>query len=136
LGATEKQNARRMGSERVARREGESFDDREAEQLAAMRYLVGLAVCDVNDVRKPSVVFTMPLEQVFIGLTESGARFIFDAYQKTEVEKGPGYLEATEDEIAELSERLADGALADLPAPDMAAARRHLRFALELVRGE
>jgi hypothetical protein len=100
---------------------------------AAVRMVVANAVCDPNDAEQPFALMSYPHEHVFLLLTESGARYIFDAYQKVEVETSPRYLEATPDEVGELCDMLAAGGLDELDQADRATVLRHLRFAFEIL---
>lgn len=103
---------------------------------ALMRLLVAFAVCDPNDANSQnhSTIPHPQLESVFSVFTDKGARFVFDAVQRLEVEKSPYYLEADDDDIIELVESLGAGGLDMLSERDLAAARRHLRYVLDIVR--
>ncbi len=105
----------------------ESFDD------AAVRLLVAVGICDPNDATATSSLFPYPHDQVFLLLTESGARYIFDAMQKLEVEISPRFLEADADDIVELVEMLASGGVEALDDQDRGAALRHLRYVFDIL---
>lgn len=135
LGARDKANVLKQAREHVAN-SAESDNAFEALQLAKIRFLVAMAVCDPNDATKAPAVLPYPLEQVFQYLTEGGVRYVFDAWHKLEIEKSPSWPEADGDELTELVELLGSGAIDDLEEADRSAVLRHLRFALELLRAE
>ncbi len=133
LGARDKQAILKHAREHVQNQGAESDDAFEAWQLAKLRFLVAFAICDPNDSTKPSSVLEHPIEQVFAHVTEAGARYIFDAWQRVEIEKAPAFAEATDDETSELFELLSSGALEALGESDRSAALRHIKFARDLL---
>jgi hypothetical protein len=105
----------------------------ETESDTAMRLLVAAALCDVNDVSKPSSLFRFPQNEVFSALTESGARYLFDEVLKLQVETSVAHTEASEDDLAELFELISEGAIDSLDGERRSSVLRHLRFALDLI---
>ncbi len=61
----------------------ECFNDAVKRQVAA------LAMCDPNDVTKPSAVFPYAEDDVLTALTVRGTQFIFDAVEQHEIDMSP-----------------------------------------------
>lgn len=101
---------------------------------ALVRLYCAYGLCDANDVSKPWRWFDRPQDQAFTDLTERGASRIHDAIQKLEVETSPVFAEATDEDVAELYSRIANGDLANLNEFDFSAVLRHLRHALDIIR--
>lgn len=106
-----------------------------ARNESEMRLCVSFMLCDANDVSKPFRFFTRPQDQVFSHLTRAGARRIFDAYLKLEVETSAIYPEATPDDVEELYGLIEQGELDKLEGSERSTALRHLRFAYDVICG-
>jgi hypothetical protein len=133
VSATERHEAIRLARERIGAGDSESPDAGEGFALALMRLYVWFGVCDPNDCNRTSELIRDP-EHVFSRLTESWARRVFDAIQKLEVEKSAQFLEATDDDLVDLVERLGTGEIAELEPATQSTVLRHLRFALDALR--
>lgn len=136
MSETDKSKAR-AEAENVARelhpKGGPNFTD--AMNDALVRQCAALGICDANDVTKPSQILPLAEEQVRYALTSRGARFIFEAHLRYEVEVSPLYPEASTEDIAELIRSLQDPVLLDLlPDLNRSVTKRYLRFALDAIR--
>jgi hypothetical protein len=97
---------------------------------ALVRWIVARGTCDANDVTKPWELWrAAPEDQARETLTDLGARFLFDEWEKMRITVDIGIPEATDADIALLSELA--GRLKHLPRDREARARRLLRFVLE-----
>jgi hypothetical protein len=135
VSAIERRECIALAKQHIKDDDAESPDIEEALQLALVRFYCWFGVCDANQVSK-ECEYLPYREHVITRLTESGARFIFDAIQKLEVEISPRYVEAGGDEVVELVERLGSGEIDELDERERSAVLRHLRFALEILRAE
>lgn len=133
LSAADRQNILKEAAERI-KDGGESSDYQESFELAVLRLFCAHVICDPNNSLDPSSIFPHPNDQVFIHLTEGGARRIFDAARRVEVEKSPQAKEATPDELIELIDAIGDGVLNRLDRDSKATVMRHLRYVLDIVR--
>ncbi len=106
----------------------DAFNDHLVRQCAA------LGICSPNDAEQPAEILPAAEEQVGAALTTRGARFIFDAIHRYEVESSPLNPEATDEELVELQQLIEGGALGDLGAEGEATARRFLRYVLDDLR--
>jgi len=101
---------------------------------ALLRQVVALGICDPNDVASPCSLLPMAEDQVREALTTRGARFIYDAIHRYEVEVSPLVQEATDDDLLELCDIIQSGEIESARSAPLA--RRFLRYALEELRGE
>jgi hypothetical protein len=138
LSADEKRRALKLAEERVTeirgQRELTADEEHEIRIDAQMRYCVAAGMCDPNDITKGSPLFNMVELAVFAKLSDSGARYIFDALLKIEVEKSVAFTEAGPDEVIELVDRIGDGQLTRITGEGAASVLRHLAFALDILR--
>lgn len=79
---------------------GENLGD--AYVSALIRQVAALAICDPNDVTKPSEILPLAEEQVRFALTSRGAEHIFEAYRRYEVETSAIETLADKDDVTEL----------------------------------
>ena len=103
---------------------------------ALVRLICAFGISDPNDVEQPSDILQMAEDQVRLALTSSGARFIFDALVRYEVETSALAPEATDEDINDLGERIGSGELLVLTGARAANVRRFLRYALDELRGD
>lgn len=136
LSATDKRVILNQAEETIREQGATSTDENEAYNDALVRLYVARGMCDPNDVSKPSSFFPYPDLQVFDYLTEAGARGIFDALQRFEVETANSllYPECSPDEIVELVQRIEGGQLELLGETTRARVTRHLRYVLDDLR--
>jgi hypothetical protein len=71
-----------------------------------IRQVVAHGICDPNDVDKPSPTLQMAQDMVGHALTSRGARFIFDAIDRFEIETSPIGVAANREEVERLCELL------------------------------
>lgn len=101
---------------------------------ALMRQMAAKALCDPNDVTRPVELLQFPEDDVERALTSRGARFIFEAVCRYEVESSPLNPEADQDDIEELSDLLLLNAIESLPSARQLAARKLARYLLDELR--
>jgi hypothetical protein len=94
-----------------------------------IRQVAALGLCDPNDVSKPCEILRYAEEQVRFAITSRGARSIFDAHERYEIESSPLEAEATDEELTELAELLDEQ-----PEALRGNERRLLRHVLEVLR--
>lgn len=126
IGPTQQREIIRLAREHIKAGDGEALDAVESFELAVMRYFVWFGICDPNNTTKNPQLFQTS-QSVFDGLTESGARFVFDAIQKLEIETSPRSIEASEDEIIDVVSAIGDGRLGELDPRQQSAALRYLK---------
>jgi len=102
------------------------FNDTLLQQVAAF------AICDPNDVKLPSSLFPLAESDVRQALTSRGARYIYEAYHRYEVEVSPLSSEATDAELDELAELIETGDL-DLALSEPLV-RKFLKYALDEIK--
>lgn len=93
-----------------------------------------VAICDAEDASKAHDLFPCPDEQIATALKPETITAIFDEVERLTIATSPIYPEATDDELTELVDALADGGLEVLDAvsPVRAArARRLFRYLLD-----
>lgn len=132
------------GHKSQARAEAERFADEmhgqrdhnwlDAFNDALVRQVAALALCSPNNVKQASEVLPHAEDAIRFAVTSDGARQIFEELLRYEVETSPLYPEATDEDLAELSNRLDDMSLDNLPGHARSAVRRYLRFALDALR--
>lgn len=99
-----------------------------------MRLMVAFAMCDPNDVTLPWSGMQLAEDEVHLALTSRGARFIYEAIERYEVESSPLNPELTDEEIDELVDALEGGRLSLIVISRAKLARRFLRYALDELR--
>lgn len=98
---------------------------------ALLRHCVAFGICDPNDVSKPWAGMELPEAEVRIALTSRGARLIYEAIERYEIESSPLNAELDDgDEMDELIGALERGALSLIEPARAGLARRLLRYAL------
>ena len=132
LSADDRKGILKDARERVAEG-GESSDFQESFELAVLRLFAARVICDPNDSSKASSIFKHPDDNVFIHLTEGGARRVYDAARRVEVECSPLAPEATPDDLIRLIAAIGDGALSQLSSDDRPTVMRHLKYALDII---
>lgn len=103
---------------------------------ALVRFVVAFGICDPNDVERPSEILPLAEDQVRRALTARGARFIFDAVHRYEVETSALAPEADDADLDELGTRIEAGEIERLTGASRALARRFLRYALDEIRAQ
>lgn len=96
---------------------------------ALIRQVVALGICDPNDVDKPCSTLRQAQDLVGHALTPKGARFVFDAIDRYEVETSAVGVAIEQDELGRLRELLGSAPLEAMPL----SLRRLLSYALERV---
>lgn len=115
---------------------GESAQTRrEIEHDARVRLLVARCVCDPNNADAPSSVLPFAEDSVFVALTDSAARHIFDRILDLQVETAPGENGSIED-VERLLELLSAGALETLSEARYQTVLRYLSFSLSVIDDE
>lgn len=110
--STARADAEKLADELHPRR-GPNWIDAFNDQL--IRQVVAHGICDPNDVDKPSPTLQMAQDMVGHALTSSGARFIFDAIDRYEIETSPIGVPISQDETARLCALLANADVTALP---------------------
>ena len=91
-------------------------------------------VCELDDVRKDwALLEGTGVEGIKNVLSPEGARLIFDAYERLNIDQDPTQPEATDDEIVRLGEVYADAA-PHLHGDRLSRVRRLLSFVLDELR--
>jgi hypothetical protein len=137
LSSFDKQAIARQAEDRVREILKSTMTKTDIEQiyLESMLYLAcAHAICDPNAIDKDHPAFgDIPLESIFLALTESGARYVFDTIQKVEVEVSTRYLEANTEDIRELASLLSPSTMRLLDQSERSTVLRHLRFVHEIL---
>ena len=103
----------------------------EAYNDAVLAWIVSRCTCEPADVSTDwKLLGDVPLEGAKNHLSVTGARAIFDAYERLSIDQDPTQLEATDDEIVRLPEAYAD-AVRHLHGARLTRVRRLLRFVLD-----
>lgn len=101
---------------------------------ALLRQTVAHGICDPNDVTKEHERLQCAEDAVGIALTSRGARFIFDALERYEIEASSSTPEASDEDLEELSRLLQCGVVDLLPTARSGLVRRLLATALDEIR--
>lgn len=101
----------------------------EAYNDTLIRQVVALGICDPNDVEKPCSLLRHAQDMVGHALTSRGARSVFEAIDRYEVESSPIGVAASKDDVERLCGLLGKAKVESLPV----SVRRTLSYALEQV---
>lgn len=99
-----------------------------------LRHCVAFGICDPNDIMQPWHLMDLAEEAVRIALTSRGARFIYEAIERYEIESSALSNEIEDVGMEELILALQEDALLTLPSNRSALARRLLQYVLEEIR--
>lgn len=109
----------------------EAIDTYNDELLA---WIASRCTCEIDDARKDwSLLDGTGVEGIKAALSPAGARLIFDAYERLNIDNDPTQPEATDDEIVRLGEVYADAA-PHLHGDRLSRVRRLLSFVLDELR--
>lgn len=127
--------------EEAARKEAAQADDEESfathYDRAVQTYWVARSLCDPHDVTAAHPFFDMPEDLVPIAFKPLTIERLMAEIGRLGVEQSPLHPEADADELAELADLLSgEDPFAEIRFQHECLARRHLKFALELIRGE
>jgi hypothetical protein len=101
---------------------------------ALMRCCIASGLCDPNDVQQPSALFQHPQDDVFDALTSQGAKTVYQALERYEIESSALAHEPSDEEVDELVDHLISGALDRMLPSYGALCRRLLGYVLEQLR--
>ena len=100
-----------------------------------MRLAVARATCDPNDATRPWDVWQGPSEEmVRVALTREGVKALYDAIERVSISLSPVRPEADDEDVYELADLVAAGALDRMPTARASRARRLALFLLEELR--
>lgn len=103
LSEDDRRKARKVAEDQASELHSTSDNWIECFNDAVKRQVAALAMCDPNDVTKPSSLFPYAEDQVLGALTVSGTQYIFDAVEQHEIDMSPLEQAATQATLSRLA---------------------------------
>ncbi len=117
--------------------DGDTEAKLEAYHRALFTFYVARGLCSSHDVTAPHPLFELPEDMLPLALTPRAIKRLFDELERLHVEQSPLFPEATDDDLAELIDRLGEpDPFSAVGAPQRFRALRYLRLALDTIRAE